>query len=201
VIDGTVTSEGDAIRGLQQGSTSGTVGTTVDGFKLIDFRINQRMPNSATPLNKILNCNFTCSTFLAFGSSGAITGYWAINRVLVSGCSIYLKWYSGNRIFSDFGGSSIEASTIGLDIHPSETAISNDTLLSAKNCIFTSNDSGSVLTASIGAKGNTCCFYNWGTTTSGGTNNIFQDPQLVNLTGGDLRLRPTSPCIGVATLS
>jgi len=201
VIDGTVTSEGDGPRQLLYGSTTGTVGTVVDGFSFIDFRIGLRAPSGGIPLNKVLNCNLTCTQFLAFGTSGVITGYWATNRVLVSGCSFYMKWYSGNRIFSDFANGDLEGCTLGLDIHPSETAISNDNLKSAKNCIFTSNDSGSVLTASIGAKGNTCCFYNWGTTTSGGTNNIFQDPQLVNLTGGDLRLRPTSPCIGAATLS
>jgi len=200
VIDGTVTSEGDGARLLQQGSTSGTVGTTVDGFKFIDFRIEQRMASGPTALNKVLNCTITCTKFLNF-VNGTINGYWASNRVLYSGCSIYLKWYSGNRIFYGTTNTTIESSTVGLDLHPSETSITNDAIKSAKNCIFTSNDTGSVNNISMGAKGNTCCFYNWGTTTSGGTNNIFQDPQLVNLTGGDLRLRPTSPCIGAATLS
>jgi len=201
IIDGTVASEGDTVRNLLQGSTSGTVGTIVDGFKFIDFRISQRMPNSATPLNQVLNCNFTSTTYLAYGSSGAITGYWAINRVKVDLCSFHIKMYSGAKVFSDFGGSDIERSTIGLDLHASETAVQISGLNLAKNCIFVSNDSGSVVSGNIASSCNNCCIENWGTTTSGGTNNIFQDPQLVDLVNGDLRLRPSSPCIGSATTS
>jgi hypothetical protein len=39
-----------------------------------------------------------------------------------------------------------------------------------------------------------CCIQNW---TEGGDSNSAQDPQFVNVTGGDYRLRPTSPGIDV----
>jgi len=46
------------------------------------------------------------------------------------------------------------------------------------------------------------CFYQMGSgNTSGGTNNIFEDPQFVDSANGDYRLRPTSPCIGAGTAS
>lgn len=44
------------------------------------------------------------------------------------------------------------------------------------------------------------CHYNNGET-SGGTNNIFADPQFVNSANGDYRLRPSSPCINAGTAS
>lgn len=48
------------------------------------------------------------------------------------------------------------------------------------------------------------CYYNTSYTSSStglGTNNIFTDPQFVDTTTGDLRLRPASPCIGAGTAS
>lgn len=43
-----------------------------------------------------------------------------------------------------------------------------------------------------------CCVFNMDDT-SGGTSNIFSDPLLVDSANGDLRLRPTSPCINAGT--
>ena len=46
------------------------------------------------------------------------------------------------------------------------------------------------------------CFYQMGSgNTSGGTNNIFADPQFVDSANNDYRLRPNSPCIGAGTSS
>jgi hypothetical protein len=48
------------------------------------------------------------------------------------------------------------------------------------------------------------CFYNtsYNSSSTGlGTDNIFGDPQFVDTTNGDFRLRPASPCIGAATAS
>jgi hypothetical protein len=47
-----------------------------------------------------------------------------------------------------------------------------------------------------------CCVYQMHTNdSSGGTDNIFVEPQFVDAPNGDLRLRPTSPCIGAGTAS
>ena len=43
------------------------------------------------------------------------------------------------------------------------------------------------------------CFFNTGIT--GGTDNLFVDPQFVDLASGDYRLRPSSPCINAGTVS
>lgn len=200
IIDGTVSTLGDAVRDLNQGSATGSVGTIIDGFRFIDFRINQRYPSGAGYINQILNCNCSCSTYLAFGSAGLMGGYWANNTVEVDGCSLHFKVYTGTTVFYD-SPFTLEQTTMGVDLHSNVTSMSIGSVTSAKNTIFKSNDSGSVISGNIASTCNTCCIDNWGTTTSGGTDNIFQDPQLVDLEGGDLRLRPSSPCIGAATLS
>lgn len=200
IIDGSVASLGDAVRNLNQGSTTGSVGTIIDGFKFIDFRINQRYPNNGGFINQVLNCDCSCSTYLAFGSEGLMGGYWGSNIVKVDLCSLHFKVHTGTIVFYD-SPFQLERTTMGLDLHSNVTAISIGSVSSAKNTIFKSNDSGSVVSGNIASTCNNCCIDNWGTTTSGGTNNIFQDPQLIDLVGGDLRLRPSSPCIGTATTS
>jgi len=200
IIDGTVGSLGSAVRELFQGSATGTVGTIIDGFKFIDFRISQRYPSGAGYTNQVLNCDCSCSTYLAFGTSGLMGGYWANNTVKVDLCSLHFKVYTGSIVFYD-GSFQLERTTMGLDLHSNVTAISIGSVSLAKNTIFKSNDSGSVVSGNIASTCNNCCIDNWGTTTSGGTNNIFQDPQLIDLVGGDFRLRPSSPCINAGTAS
>jgi len=200
IIDGTVSSLGDAVRNLNQGSTTGTIGTIIDGFKFIDFKINQRYPNGAGYANQILNCDVSCSTYLAFGNQGLMGGYWGVNTVKFDRCSLHFKVHTGTTVFYD-GKFELERTTVGLDLHSNVTAIGIGNVTVAKNTIFKSNDSGSVISGNIASACNNCCIDNWGTTTSGGTNNIFQDPQLVDFVNGDLRLRPGSPCIGAGTAS
>jgi hypothetical protein len=75
---------------------------------------------------------------------------------------------------------------------------------SIKNCIFVGDSSqtwGSSPTDILVNKSTNCCFYDLNHTSTGGTNNIFVDPQFVDLDSGDFRLRPTSPCIGAGTAS
>ena len=45
------------------------------------------------------------------------------------------------------------------------------------------------------------CYYNIGESANAANNIIVDDPQFVDPANGDLRLRPTSPCIGAGTAS
>lgn len=86
----------------------------------------------------------------------------------------------------------------------SANTINTTDLLNASSCknnIFQGAGSGT-FTNTFTANSTNCCIYNFGSSnTSGGTNNIFQDPQFVDVANLDLRLRPTSPCINAGTAS
>lgn len=66
-----------------------------------------------------------------------------------------------------------------------------------KNNIFTGTGSETI-GATLTTDTNNCYHQ---TSHSGGTNNIFADPQFVDSANDDYRLRPSSPCIGAGTAS
>ena len=75
-----------------------------------------------------------------------------------------------------------------------------------KNNIFASDDTtGGVINTqnSYASSLNNCCFFQFDDSLngSGGTGNVFADPQFVDAANDDLRLRPSSPCINAGTAS
>lgn len=76
-----------------------------------------------------------------------------------------------------------------------------DKTATTKNCIFKGFTGSETLhsTANGTVVDTNNCYSNTGH--SGGTNNIFSDPQFVDVATGDFRLRPSSPCIGAGTAS
>lgn len=80
--------------------------------------------------------------------------------------------------------------------------VTTGTNLTFKNTIISSTDATTFGTNFLFASnGTNCCIHNVDNNTSGGTNNIFADPLHVDSTNGDLRLRPSSPCINAGTTS
>ena len=70
------------------------------------------------------------------------------------------------------------------------------------NIFFTDDTANNVVSLSWSQYGTNCCFHQFGSNnTSGGTDNVFGDPVFVDSANSDLRLRPTSPCIGAGTAS
>jgi len=147
----------------------------------------------------------------------------------VSGASAVFKAYATTRFFTvsnsvfvpDFSGS---AQAMFFDQNTAGTTFSNCTIfikatnatqvlntyggdnVAYTNCILSSDDN-SVISLSDGSNNvadhcTNCCLYDFGSNnTSGGTNNVFADPQFVDSTTGDYRLRPASPCISAGTAS
>ncbi len=70
-----------------------------------------------------------------------------------------------------------------------------------RNNIFMTDGTGLNTQNSYSAASTTSCFFQFDDTynSSGGTNNVFSNPQFIDLPNGNFQLRPTSPCIGSNT--
>ena len=164
-------------------------------------------------LNKLLNCKIFTTTDLLSGARGIIRGG-STNTFTIHDCSFHYKSAEGNTMLTNLqSGADIQRCTFGFDLsaHTSSvaTATGLDNAATLKNCIISADAStyisGSILEFSDTAVN--CCINNMGAVndqgggTGDGTNNVFADPQFVDLSNGDLRLRPSSPCIGAGTAS
>lgn len=130
--------------------------------------------------------------------------------------SIHFQYNSGNYFeqatakLAEFSGNTIYISSLNGKTGPVYYTYSQSTDLRScpivKNNIFATDDTtGGVLNtqSSFSGSSNNSCFHQFDDSfnTSGGTNNVFADPQFVDSANGDLRLRPTSPCINAGTAS
>ena len=189
--------------------TLGTASTTNIAFK--DFKIRnlklymQSSNDSNSPLVVQGNLIYTDEA-KDFATNGAIWVGGADDEVRVY--DNVFKLIQGGRasdkISKNVGANvKLERNSIYFEI-PSTTTLNTDDLSDAASCknnIFVGAGSGT-FSNTFTSNATNCCVYNFGSSnTSGGTNNIFQDPQFVDVANLDLRLRPTSPCINAGTAS
>lgn len=202
---------GGTLRQLNLGNTGNTSTINLQNFKFID--INFYFLNQGA--GEISGNLITTSTAVNIPSNGFL-------RVTGSGTTKFINnavnfQYNGGNYFenstsklAEFSGNTIYISSLNGKTGPVYYTYSTSTDLRScpivKNNIFATDDTtGAVLNTQNSFSGsfNNCCFHQFDDSNngSGGTNNVFADPQFVDAPNADLRLRPTSPCINAGTAS
>jgi len=117
--------------------------------------------------------------------------------------SVIVKDFSGSKPFINdsactFTGCSIliKCLSVGANGITGSAPIFKNTIIMSDNASAINDN---VLNTSTCT--NCCVFQMHSNDASGGTNNVFTDPQFVDSANGDLRLRPSSPCINAGTAS
>jgi len=174
--------------------SSTPTGITLKDFEFKDLRV---FTASHTGSSLIDNCKFEStvnfdSYLWNLGSS----------NVTIQNCTANISFSDATEIIiSNASNATIKGNTLYIKPQSSVSSagLTTSSIGTSKNNIFVSTDSSKIGT-NIATNSSNCCFHAFGTQ-SGGTNNIFSDPQFIDSANGDFRLRPTSPCIGAATLS
>jgi len=191
------------IRSINIGQSS-TNTISLRDFQFADLTINSSADDNGGSKNLLDRIKHIDST--AFNRT---VGFFNSADLDVTNSSFLFKYTgTGNKVFRTAASLTLTSCSIhcvvsGLpanDITITGGALSSNSL---KNFIFSSDDS-SVFASShdLASKASYSCFHNAGSAnTSGGSNNLFEDPVFVDATNGDLRLRPTSPCINAGTAS
>jgi len=179
---------------------------SIKGFKFFNIRFRTNKNQAGTSNIFSNNTVITTSTVTGnFASVGMFDGYNAgVGDLEFHNNSLLYRSVSGDTIVSRyintydiqrcsfvflFADSTTRAWTGGL---PSGTT----------NCIFSSDTVAAFPSGlSLNTKATYSCFHNCNTDNTASGTNINGDPLFVDITTGDLRLRPTSPCIGAGTAS
>jgi len=182
-------------------STTSTV--KLEGFKAANVHYYSNFSATTATYNLITHADTFedgPANFGIFGSSNH-----GQNHVISNSSIAYFPDNSTQRLFFYMQGASIDNCSFFIKC-PNVSANGITTTgnrPTATNSIFMSSNSSAIATTALDiTKCTNCCVYDMSTDdTSGGTDNIFVDPQFVDSDNGDLRLRPTSPCIGAGTAS
>ena len=198
---------GGTLRQLSVGASANTSTINVQNFKFID--INFYFYNGGA--GEISGNLITCSTNITLPGNGFLRAAGTGSTVFKNN-SIHIKRGSGTYVerdmksLAEFSGNTLYLSNLSSGTVYFSWGNNFQTSSVVKNCIFASDDSaGTVLDtqSSYTSVGSNNCFFQFDDTynASGGTDNVFADPQFVDPANGDLRLRPSSPCIGAGTAS
>ena len=185
-------------------------GVSLEGFKFIDYGVKVSAFANLTP-NIVRKCQFTAPTAGNYLNQGAFQGTGSYAQNYFYDCSFDVNFDGSTtsaRLLNAVGSWRFERCSISIRTSAGNTNL--DILGSTvkmpsvlKNNIWKLDNSGITVgtTLTLNADSTYSCFYNMGTHNAATGTNIEADPQFVDSANGDLRLRPTSPCIGAGTAS
>ena len=175
------------------------VAKSLEGFVVNNCNISSYQGSTSSAKNTIKNNKFTATL-----SGNNMIQSQTYNTTDLINNSFNIDFDSGSSLSQYYNLGTLNGNTFYIDIDASVTSITSGfdgSSLVGKNNIWVSTDS-SKIGISIASRDSFSCFHNYGSSnTSGGTNNVFADPQFVDSTNGDFRLRPSSPCINAGTAS
>jgi hypothetical protein len=191
------------IRSLTIGPSSGTATTKLEGFKAGNIRYASGSGTATITLNNIKHAD----TFSGTRTYGIFYFVSNSNPCVVSNSSFVIDYSGSDKFTHTSGGASLTSCSFYFKCTSVGTggisAGGSGPPASSKNTIFMSDNSNAINDAALNVSTCTnCCIYQMhANDSSGGTNNVFEDPQFLDAPNSDLRLRPTSPCIGAGTAS
>jgi len=194
---------GAANKELIISSASNAIGSVVSGFYFEDFRFEILAALDATAVYadqpKLQYCKVVHTVDTP--AVPVISGVLGINDLAAIEFCEFCVRLTGNRPFGYTQGMTMKNCSIFFDM-ANTTGFTQraDAIFTFDNCIFSTNDNTKVGQKYSNSSTN-CCFHNMGTTNdTGGTDNFYGDPLYVD-PASDLRLRPSSPCIGAGPTS
>jgi len=183
---------------LRFGSNSATKNVIFENFK-VTGSISYRAQSNAI-MKRILHID-TRQSLAQYGSFNTGTGEFTIT----DSSFIFDRAAGPQYLFNGLHNGTMNCCTIFnkcTALSANELASNNNSPACTNTIISTDNSSAVASSAITPASFTNSCLFNLHSGhTSGGTDNIFEDPQFLDSANGDLRLRPTSPCIGAGTAS
>jgi len=179
---------------------------SIKNFKFFNIRFRTNKNQAGTSNVFSSNTVITTSTVTAnYGAVGVFDGYNAgSGDVQFHNNSILYRSVSGDTILSRYINDwDIQNCTFAFLFADATTRAWTSGLPSGtKNCIFSSDDASAFPSGlTLNTKATYSCFHNCNTDNTASGTNINGDPLFVDTTTGDLRLRPSSPCINAGTAS
>ena len=198
-------SSAGTLRQITVGSTGNTSNINIENLKFIDckFRVDTAGNGSIKGNEITTSTGVNIGSFLMATSSTGNSKFQNNLMFITRSTGNYFERDTGN--FAEFSGNTIyiECGTTTL---PFSYVISNSfaRCTVSKNNILMADDDAKINTeTSLSTHMNNSCFFQFDDSfnASGGTNNVFADPQFIDSATGDFRLRPESPCINAGTAS
>lgn len=179
---------------------------SIKGFKFFNIRFRTNKNQAGTSNIFSNNTVITTPTVTAtFGNVGMFDNYNAGSGDLeFHNNSILYRSVSGDSTLSRYINTyDIQNCTFVFLFADSTTRTLTSGIPSGmKNCIFSSDTEAAFPSGlNLNTKASNSCFHNCNTDNTASGTNINGDPLFVDITTGDLRLRPASPCIGAGTAS